>query len=188
MRKTAATILATFVLILIIPLLILSGQGDKADILPSNNIEHASQAKTSPAHESPGEDEPTKESTPTHEELVSVTETFIDLLVQETDDNYRVTNYHSIDEITDAFTKVATPSAAKKYIDYYYEEKGDGLYLLPAETPPWFQSESEYEMIESGDGTVKVIQDNQTDLHGSYTLELELTYDDSWKITDTKHS
>ncbi|WP_053218821.1 hypothetical protein [Virgibacillus senegalensis] len=185
MKKTTGTFLMTCVLMFIIPILILSAQTDKGEIAEAGNTEHVAQKQV---EKSSGSDHEAKKRTPSHEELVSVTETFIDLLVQETEENYRVTAYSSIDELTEAFSRVATPDAVKKYIDYYYTEKEDGLYLLPAETPPWFQSEAEYEMIETGDGTVKVIQDNQTDLQGSYTLELELTFDDNWKITETKHS
>ncbi|QTN00153.1 hypothetical protein ERJ70_13110 [Sediminibacillus dalangtanensis] len=180
MRNKAVAVLAMCVLILIIPILILSGQAGDEEMATAGSAEQISQENV------PSDSETA--SRPTHAQLVSITEKFMDLLVQETDESYRVRSYNSINELTDAFTKIAKPSAAKKYIDYYYEEKEDGLYLLPAETPPWFQSEAEYEMIESGDGTVKVIQENQTELHGSYTLELELTYDDSWKITETKHS
>ncbi|SDM12503.1 hypothetical protein [Sediminibacillus halophilus] len=181
MKNKAVALLAMCVLILIIPVLILSGQTGHGEIATADNSEQVSQENvTSDTNEAA--------SRLSHAQLVSLTEKFMDLLVQETDENYRVMAYSSINELTDTFTKIAKPSVAKKYIDYYYEEKEDGLYLLPAETPPWFQSGAEYEMIESGDGTVKVVQDNQTDLHGSYTLELELTFDDSWKITDTKHS
>ncbi|RYG74525.1 hypothetical protein EU245_02690 [Lentibacillus lipolyticus] len=118
-----------------------------------------------------------------HERIVSLTRQFKDLLVQETDRNNKVMDYHSKDALRKAFDGISTERAVSEYIDFYYYEQPDGLYVKPTETPPWFHEEEDYDMIRKNKDTVKVTQTNQTDLYGTYTIQIELTYDDRWKIT-----
>ncbi|WP_077625008.1 hypothetical protein [Sediminibacillus massiliensis] len=121
---------------------------------------------------------------PSKTQVLSLTESFMDLLVQDTDKYYKVYDYHSKQALIKAFESITTTEIADRYVQYYYEEKDGELYIIPTETPPWFQSDSEYEMIsDEEDGKVTIIQDNYSDMYGQYTLELELTYSQRWKIT-----
>ncbi|SDK08906.1 hypothetical protein [Sediminibacillus albus] len=188
MKKQSFQIIAFIALIFILSILTLSFQSGDPDLTADNASANVT-TESNPAQNE--KDHREKESQPEkldHEHLTSVTKSFMDKLVQETTESFQVKNFDSKEELIDEFGTIASPSVAEKYIDVYYTEKADGLYLLPTETPPWFQSDSEYEMMDMENGKVKVIQENQTELYGSYKIELELTFTDSWKITNTKHS
>src|SRR5699024_10586467 len=121
----------------------------------------------------------------THEQIVDLTDTFMELLVQEIDDHYRVVRFETIEELMDAFTPYITKEAVQPYIDFYYEEKEDGLYLLPTETPPWFENEVEYDKETLDNGNVRVTQHNENALYGKYTIMIDFEYNDgTWKIVN----
>ncbi|WP_163536608.1 hypothetical protein [Gracilibacillus sp. YIM 98692] len=123
-----------------------------------------------------------------HETIVRLTDQFMELLVQETDDNYRVKHYDTKEALLDAFDPYVKRESAEPYIDYYYEEKADGLYIIPTETPPWFQKDQEYEKIVKDKKTVEIKQTNQTDLYGPYTIIIEFqNIDGSWIIANIRN-
>ncbi|TRM13011.1 hypothetical protein FH966_15575 [Lentibacillus cibarius] len=118
-----------------------------------------------------------------HERVVSLTSQFMNLIVQETNESYKVLHYNSKNQLLKAFTKVSSKEVATKYIDYYFNEKPDGLYLKPTETPPWFHEEEDYDMIRKNDNTVEVTQTNTTELYGTRTINITFTFHNKWKIT-----
>ncbi|WP_100013190.1 hypothetical protein [Lentibacillus sediminis] len=120
----------------------------------------------------------------TDEEIRSLTEQFMDILVQEADTDYKVANYQTTQGLLQAFSEVASRDLAAPYIDFFYEQKEDGLYILPTELPPWFIQDNSYETEQVDAGKVKVSQTNETIMYGAYRIELEFTKRDSWKITD----
>lgn len=123
----------------------------------------------------------------THEELVRLTDEFMDILVQETDGNGKVVQFSTIEELYQEFTQIATKGAVRPYIDFYYTEEKDGLYLLPTETPPWFIPENNYETNQVSDKKIIITQQNSVDLYGEYVIEIEFTYTDKWKISNITH-
>ncbi|WP_245843975.1 hypothetical protein [Oceanobacillus rekensis] len=124
----------------------------------------------------------------THEEIVALTNRFMEILVQDIDSNYKVIQFDTKEELLNEFEKVTTKETAIQLVDFYYTEKVDGLYLLPTETPPWFLEENDYDMISMDASTVKVVQDNYTELDGDYQLELDFTYETDWKITNIMYN
>ncbi|MBP2076429.1 hypothetical protein [Oceanobacillus polygoni] len=127
------------------------------------------------------------ESALTHEDVVALTNTFMDILVQDVDNDYKVIQFQRKAELLHAFEQVATKDVAKDFVDFYYMEESDGMYILPTETPPWFIEENDYDMITIDASTVKVMQENTTDLYGDYKVEFEFTYDNGWRITDINY-
>lgn len=127
-----------------------------------------------------------KESTEkqlSHDQIVSLTNQFMKILVQDIDSNNKVVNYNTKKELLEEFGKVTTKNVAAEYVDYYYQNKSNGLYIIPTETPPWFNEKNDYDMIQRGENVVKVMQENKSDLYGPYTVEIEFTYNGKWKIT-----
>lgn len=123
-----------------------------------------------------------------HEEIVSLMDQFMDTLVQEVDDNYKVIHFDHIDDLVDELAAISTHEIAQIFIGYYYENKSDGLYIIPTETPPWFMADHPYDVVQLNEDQVQITQTNETDFYGTYTIELELTYQDGWKITKITHS
>ncbi|UJL45128.1 hypothetical protein KFZ58_11950 [Virgibacillus sp. NKC19-16] len=130
------------------------------------------------------EEDQQKEEHITHEEVISLTGEFMDILVQEADENYKVVNYDTKDELLNAFEQVTTRETAKIYVDYFYREEADGLYILPTETPPWFMEENEYDMVQLDNKQVKVVQENQSFFYDEYEIEIEFSFEKEWKITN----
>lgn len=134
--------------------------------------------------------EPEKEGnltkqTISHEEIIELTKVFMEQLVQETDDDYKVVHFDTKEGLFESFDHIATREVTAEYIDFYYEEADDGLYIIPTETPPWFIEENDYDMIQLNEDQVEMIQVNQTDLYGQYKITYEFTFDHQkgWKIT-----
>ncbi|WP_217589096.1 hypothetical protein [Lentibacillus saliphilus] len=116
-------------------------------------------------------------------EIERLTAAFMDTLVQETTDTNKVIHYASKSELLDAYEKIADRDIAKRYVDFYFKEHPDGLYIVPTETAPWFDPENTYHKETISHTTVKVIQHNDSVFYGSYSIEIEFTYDETWKIT-----
>ncbi|ENH97126.1 hypothetical protein J416_06742 [Gracilibacillus halophilus YIM-C55.5] len=120
----------------------------------------------------------------THEDIVKKTDQFMDTLVQDIDKNYRVKNYDTKKELLSEFESFMNKEVAKPYIDFYYKEKEEGLYIVPTETPAWFDNDNTYEKIEEENEHVVIQQTNQTDLYGEYTITIGFEYiDGTWKIS-----
>lgn len=119
----------------------------------------------------------------TQEQVTDLTDQFMDILVQDVDRNYKVIHYETKEALLTAFEMVTIKEVAMDYIDFYYNESDDGLYILPTETPPWLVKENKYTIEQLAGNKVRVVQTNQSYLHGLYTIEFEFTFDDKWKIT-----
>lgn len=122
-----------------------------------------------------------------HEQIISLTDQFMEELVQDTDEWYKVINYQSKEAFIEDFTQLASKSVAEKYINAYYIQEEDGLYVIPTSTPPWFVNDQEYQVKKNDTYTFTVTQQNLSELHGDYTIELEFTFDGNWKITETTY-
>ncbi|SFA91873.1 hypothetical protein SAMN04488072_103263 [Lentibacillus halodurans] len=124
-----------------------------------------------------------------HDQIVSLTDRFMDMLVQETDEMNQVIHFDSKRALLEEFETITTKEVASEYVQYYFHETSDGLYLKPTETPPWFQEHHDYDMIQKDYNTMKVVQENTTDLYGTYTVRFEFTwYNGQWRIADINHT
>lgn len=122
-----------------------------------------------------------------HDKIVSLTNQFMDILVQDLNKHNKVVNFETKDALLNEFEKVTTREVASKYVDFYFTEKADGLYVVPTETPSWFQEKNDYDMIRKDGNVIQVVQQNKNDLYGGYTIKIEFTYDEKWKITNIIH-
>ncbi|GGJ99664.1 hypothetical protein GCM10007063_22500 [Lentibacillus kapialis] len=123
-----------------------------------------------------------------HKQIVSLTGSFMNKLLQEINDDNKVIRYDTKEELLNEFKKISSEEVAARYIDFYFNEKEDGLYIKPTETPPWFQENNDYDMIQQDDNTVVVNQKNTSQLYGTYIVEFEFTWvNNQWKISDITH-
>lgn len=126
----------------------------------------------------------TEELQPSKEEVIKVMNGLLDTLKQEADDSYKLQNYAAKQELLDAFESYVTPELAEEFVDYYFRIEADGVYVIPTHTMPWFQEENEYDMINTSNQSVQIVQENENDMVGSYTLVVEMTLQNGWKIQD----
>lgn len=115
------------------------------------------------------------------------TEAFIDILLQEIDDDYKVKGILTKEDLVKEFSPVVTTEAVYPYVDFYYQELDDGLYIVPTELPPWFVPGEPYEIIELENGNVLVEQENEIDLYGKYRIIIEFSYEKDWRIVRIEH-
>lgn len=124
----------------------------------------------------------------TDQVLEAIMDEFIDILVQDIDDNYKVIGLTTKAELIDEFSTIATAEVVEPYISFYYHEEADGLYIVPTELPPWFIAGQPYDKEVTDDGTVKISQENSMELYGDYRIEIELEYQEiGWKIIKIEH-
>ncbi|MBM7541409.1 hypothetical protein [Amphibacillus cookii] len=123
----------------------------------------------------------------TKEMIKEKTEAFIDQLVQETNENYRVVNFSTKAALIEQFDGIATQEVVAPYIEFYYDERDDGLYIVPTELPPWFILEEPYQKEVLDDGLIKIIQENSLEMYGDYRIEIVFAYEKGWRIIDINH-
>ncbi|MFD1020555.1 hypothetical protein [Thalassobacillus hwangdonensis] len=122
-----------------------------------------------------------------HELIVELTEGFMNQLVQPVDEANKVKNYDSKDSLLSDFEPYSSIEVARTYVDYYYKEDQEGLYIRPTETPPWFVNEAPYDNIKLDDRHFRIKQTNKSELYGEYTIQIDFEYDGAWKITRIEH-
>ncbi len=125
--------------------------------------------------------------TPSKKEVHTLTNGFMHILMQETNKKNKLIHYKTKDELAADYQSIISVEAARPYIDVYFKEKPDGLYLNLREGPPWFSKNNRYDMVQLNETRVKVIQKNYMDLYGEYTIVIQLTYEEDWKITKVKY-
>jgi type IV secretory pathway component VirB8 len=128
------------------------------------------------------------EKTISHDEIVRLTDNFMNLILQDITEEYKVIQYQSKESLLQAFEEVSTREVAKPFVDFYFYEENDGLYIVPTETPPWFNKQNGYDVVQLDYNKVLIQQENELELYGNYTVEFELTYQDQgWRITKITH-
>lgn len=123
----------------------------------------------------------------TEEIIIEKTEAFIDILLQDIDENYKVKGVSTKEALINQFNDVIIKEAVEPYVDFYFEEYEDGLYIVPTELPPWFIAGEPYEMNELENGNVIVKQENDLDLYGVYQIEIEFSYQEDWRIVRVEY-
>ncbi|MFD1450767.1 MULTISPECIES: hypothetical protein [Oceanobacillus] len=128
-----------------------------------------------------------EETQPDKEETIRVMNGLLDTLKQDADDSYKLKDYATEQKLTEAFEAYLTTELAEQFVDYYFRVEADGVYVFPTETMPWFQEENEYDMINTSNHSVRLVQENENDMVGSYTLVVEMTLQNGWKIQDISY-
>ncbi|KAB8131476.1 hypothetical protein F9U64_13335 [Gracilibacillus oryzae] len=124
----------------------------------------------------------------TDEQIAAMMKQFMDTLVQEIDDHYRVIRFDTKEALIKEFESIATKEVVKPYVDYYFEEKDNKLFILPTETPAWFIEGKDYKRNVISDQKVEITQSNETALYGPYTINVTFEkMEGQWKITKISH-
>jgi hypothetical protein len=126
----------------------------------------------------------------THQMIVDKMEEVIRHLVQPTNEQYQVLHYHNKEELIKSFRPYTSLSLAKKLVDLYYKERDKKLYIIPTETPPWFEESNDYQLNEIDHDIKQIIQTNKSDMYGTYTIKVEFTYTNKhgWIINEVEYT
>ncbi|GAA0436817.1 hypothetical protein GCM10008983_11910 [Lentibacillus halophilus] len=113
----------------------------------------------------------------------TLSHTFQQLLIQETNKNGRVQTFDSKSELIKKLTDVTTKELAQMYVNEYYHEKDGKLYLEAQDAPVWINTNQPYQTKKLSDQTYQVIQEAESELYGAYTLTVTFQLQDGqWKI------
>ena len=123
----------------------------------------------------------------TEDVMIDRMEAFINILLQDIDHDYKVKGVSSKEELIAQYTDIISQEALQPYVDFYFEEDDNGLYIIPTELPPWFVSEVPYEMTQLDNGNIIVEQENDIELYGRYRVRIEFSAQDNWKIVRIEH-
>ncbi|MFD2639696.1 hypothetical protein [Piscibacillus salipiscarius] len=110
----------------------------------------------------------------TNKQVKQVLNQFMNHLIQETNDQYQVVNYQSLEEYKSSFKGMANSKVVDFYVDEIYYEKGQALYLKGMDLPPWFEEEQEFSKESLDHNTYRITQTNQSDLYGNYRIIVDL--------------
>jgi hypothetical protein len=126
-----------------------------------------------------------QEPNPPVEQLAT---SFMEQLIQTTDEHYRVENFQTKEQLINSFKDIANLEIARKYVEYYYYEESENLYVVPTETPPWFEKDNAYTLIEVTKGNYRLTQENFSEIHGNYLIYMDFKYEnEKWHIENVTY-
>jgi hypothetical protein len=109
---------------------------------------------------------------------------FMEALKPEIDENYKVVNFSSKEELISHLSNYVSEDVATYYTDGLFEEKESSLYIIPTELPPWLEEDQPVNIKQLSDTSYRVYQKNTSDLYGTYEITLGYEYvDGKWIIT-----
>ncbi len=112
-----------------------------------------------------------------------LTSELINRIVQDTDDQNMVKEFTTKKDMEQHLQEVASSDLVSTITDVYFEEREGGLYLVPTELFPWVNTDQPYELKQMNDFEYQLIQSNESDLNGSYTIEINFLYENNhWII------
>lgn len=108
-------------------------------------------------------------------------------IIQDTNQNFQVENFNTKEEINKHLQEVASEDLATNITNTYYEEREGSLYLIPTELFPWMNGEEPYELKQVNEFEYQLIQETESDLYGTYTIEINFLYENNhWIIKNFK--
>lgn len=188
MRKKSAAVKWGKSILVTVPFVLFMQTSPSLNAEQPNIVQMHQESATTVLEDKQTSTENSKEKMPLDKALIEKrTDQFMDQLVQEVNGNYKVKKYNSKQALLDDFKPFAKQKAAEKYVDYFYQEKQSGLYILPTETPPWFVNGQAYDTIDIDENHKQVIQTNTNDIYGEYTIVITFEYDGQWLIKEIEH-
>lgn len=108
---------------------------------------------------------------------------FKSIVLQDTDSNQKVINYNNKMNLINKLSKVMKKDLAKKYINNYFKENDNNLYLIPKDSPTWLIENKKIYIKQLNEKNYKAIQYNKNSLIGDYELVINYKLiNDKWII------
>ncbi|GAA4068176.1 hypothetical protein [Amphibacillus indicireducens] len=132
-------------------------------------------------------DQAIKQQELTEDVMLDKLEAFINIFLQDIDLEYKVRGISTKAELIEQSTEIVSQEALQPYVDFYFEEVDNGLYVVPTELPPWFVPGNPYEMTQLDNGNVVIEQENEIELYGRYRVRIEFSAQENWRIVKIEH-
>ncbi|WLD91742.1 D-alanyl-D-alanine carboxypeptidase family protein [Alkalihalobacillus sp. AL-G] len=156
-------------------------------ILPGCQNENTSngndpkQGENTEADQKENQDQEQNVQKPNYTKLES---TFKERLFPETDDHFKVNDFSTKGALVDHLEEILATDLAKNYVDRFYYEENEGLYLEQQDGPVWLNTNENFQSNKKSDTEYHTVQKGENQLIGKYTLTITYHYkEDQWKIT-----
>lgn len=93
-----------------------------------------------------------------------------------TTDEGKVVKFDSKDELIEHLSELSTEEIATMLVNDLFEERDNGLYIIPKDYPPFLLPTKTYTLEKQSEGKYQLIQKNNTEIHGEYKLTVTLEY------------
>ncbi|WP_349407403.1 D-alanyl-D-alanine carboxypeptidase family protein [Pseudalkalibacillus sp. SCS-8] len=108
-----------------------------------------------------------------------------DKLIQETNENDNVERFDTKDALSVYLEDILVKSLADTYVERFYKENGQGLFLQQKESLVWLDTNESYQTENLSERKYKIVQSSENELLGEYELTITYIYDnETWKIQE----
>ncbi|MET3696809.1 hypothetical protein SAMN05877753_101616 [Bacillus oleivorans] len=105
------------------------------------------------------------------------------------DEQYKVQEFQSKEEIVAEAEKFLTREFAQEVADLRYEDKEDGVYIIPMDGPVTLDETKDYNLEKVSGTEYRLTQEQTSDLHGNVQLEVIFVKQaDHWVIQDVNEN
>ncbi len=116
--------------------------------------------------------------------LEYILDEFQQRLIQDIDEDYRVLDFDTKQELIEYISEISDPSIAEEYVDEFYEMKDGGLYIIPRDGPMLIDTGKDYTVNRVSQSEYQIVQTGENELWGNYTIETTVEKTgDKWRIT-----
>jgi D-alanyl-D-alanine carboxypeptidase len=132
----------------------------------------------------PMDNDQEKQQTIQRPDYAQIEATLKDRLIQETNSQSVVKDFSTKEALIDYLNNVLATDVAKQYVDRFYIEENDGLYLETQDTPVWLNLDEDFQVNKKSKKEYRVVQHGENQLRGKYKLSITYEYKiEQWRIT-----
>ncbi|WP_456276426.1 LysM peptidoglycan-binding domain-containing protein [Bacillus sp. AK128] len=121
-------------------------------------------------------------------ELMTEARETVDSIFESRNDELKIPNIESKQELVDHVRSFMSLGFSKWFAENYFEEKDDGLYVIPMDGITWLDTNTPYIIEELNEREVRVIQERETEMLGHRYMIYTLHYEDDHWVVDTIES
>lgn len=123
----------------------------------------------------------------TKEDAISIEDDFMARLFPEKSDEGLIEKFKTKDELVKSVSKRSEEYLAKSFVDTYYEESEDGLYIRPMDGPVRILKDEPMKLDKISKEEYELVQEGNSDLRGRYTFIVRfIKRDKEWIIKERK--
>ncbi|UCZ51401.1 hypothetical protein LGQ02_10945 [Bacillus shivajii] len=115
--------------------------------------------------------------------LTEFEEVFMNV-IENSDENGKVTNHESKEDLSEHFTQIMSPQLAEWHVETYFREEEGDVFVIPTDTPLWFDDSKPYDEVKENDETYHVYQIRENEMIGKVEMIYILTVDEGKWIVE----
>ncbi|MGM8216778.1 hypothetical protein ACLIA0_14675 [Bacillaceae bacterium W0354] len=109
-------------------------------------------------------------------DAIELINNFQERLFVESDDDYKVTSFNSEDELVQYISEYADPNLVRDFVEQFYYEDEDGLYIIPQSSPPMLDINKPMTLEKQNETRYLAIQEEQSEAYGDVKFNILIEY------------